>query len=440
VLGIAFALVTAILIWSYIKHEVSYDKHYSDSEEVFRVVTDWNGDKKYGVSTSVPLLPSMRENFPYIETGTRLWFMENHEVIVDNKVYREKIMLAADSSFFNTFNMKLLAGNKNLALKNPGFVAISRSIAGKMFGDENPIGKGIALEDNGEKKVFSVSCVYDDFPSTSHFQGNFIFSIQSFDIINIKNRRDHCLVTYLRLNRHENRIIVEQKLPKFMESFYGKDYSDYASLQYKLQPIRDIHLNTMIPYSGYETAQGFLFVPENSGNQMLIKLMPGQILKSIEKINSLWAKSVPDREMHYNFLDEELDFWYKTERKTGGLALILSIIAIFLSSLGMLVLVIQTINTKIKEIGIRKVNGAKVYEIIGLLNSTFVKWVSIAIILATPIAYFTMNKWLEKFAYKTELNWWIFAAAGITTLMIALLAVSYLKAATRNPVEALRYE
>ena len=95
-----------------------------------------------------------------------------------------------------------------------------------------------------------------------------------------------------------------------------------------------------------------------------------------------------------------------------------------------------------KEIGIRKVNGAKISEVMAMLNKDFVKWVIIAFIIASPIAWYTMHKWLEGFAYKTELSWWIFALSGILALSIALLTVSWQswRAANRNPVEALRYE
>ncbi len=95
-----------------------------------------------------------------------------------------------------------------------------------------------------------------------------------------------------------------------------------------------------------------------------------------------------------------------------------------------------------KEIGIRKVNGATIGEILKLLNAGFVKWIIIAFVIATPIAYYAMTKWLENFAYKTELSWWLFALAGLAALFIALLTVSWQswKAASRNPVEALRYE
>ena len=116
--------------------------------------------------------------------------------------------------------------------------------------------------------------------------------------------------------------------------------------------------------------------------------------------------------------------------------------AIVLAALGLFGYVSLTLIQRTKEIGIRKVNGAKVSEILSMINKDFVKWIVIAFLIATPIAYYTMNKWLENFAYKTTLSWWIFALAGLLALGIALLTVSWQswRAATRNPVEALRYE
>ncbi len=105
-------------------------------------------------------------------------------------------------------------------------------------------------------------------------------------------------------------------------------------------------------------------------------------------------------------------------------------------------MILITIQQRTKEIGIRKVNGAQISEVLMMLNKDFVKWVAIAFVIATPIAWYAMHKWLENFAYKTELSWWIFALAGLIALGISLLTVSWQswKAATRNPVEALRYE
>jgi putative ABC transport system permease protein len=105
-------------------------------------------------------------------------------------------------------------------------------------------------------------------------------------------------------------------------------------------------------------------------------------------------------------------------------------------------LTLLAINRRVKEIGIRKINGARVTEVMAMLNMAFLKWVAIAFIVACPVAWYVLHKWLENFAYKTSLSWGIFALAGIIALGIALITVSWQtwKAATRNPVEALRYE
>ena len=140
---------------------------------------------------------------------------------------------------------------------------------------------------------------------------------------------------------------------------------------------------------------------------------------------------------HYNF-DQE----YQKELNLKLFINILTFIILFILLIGIIGLNLHITEIKTKEIGIRKVNGAKISEILTMLNKDFIKWVAIAFVIATPIAWFAMNKWLENFAYKTNLSWWIFALAGLLALGIALLTVSYQswKAAVKNPVEALRYE
>jgi putative ABC transport system permease protein len=119
-----------------------------------------------------------------------------------------------------------------------------------------------------------------------------------------------------------------------------------------------------------------------------------------------------------------------------------SALAVFVACLGLFGQSVFAADNRTKEIGIRKVNGAKVWEVMAMMNIAFVKWVIISFVIATPVAWYAMNRWLQNFAYRTELSWWVFATAGLLALIIALLTVSWqsLMAARRNPVEALRYE
>ena len=150
----------------------------------------------------------------------------------------------------------------------------------------------------------------------------------------------------------------------------------------------------------------------------------------------------PSFPVEISFLDQAIENLYQSELQFRRTFSLFAACAIVICCLGILAMSLFACQRRIKEIGIRKVNGATISEVMTMLNRDFVKWVLIAFVIATPVAWFVMNKWLESFAYKTELSWWIFALSGVLALGIALLTVSLQswKAATRNPVEALRYE
>ncbi len=197
--------------------------------------------------------------------------------------------------------------------------------------------------------------------------------------------------------------------------------------------------------SAHEAVGDFAFWLDESRSSarfIHVRLNPGNLRAGIDKIREAWNTHYPGQEFDFFFIDETIASQYKAETILSGILLAFSLIGILISMLGISALALFISQQRTKEIGIRKVNGAKVSEILSMLNKDFVKWVFIAFVIATPIAYYAMNKWLENFAYKTSLSWWIFALAGLLALGIALLTVSWQswKAATRNPVEALRYE
>lgn len=165
----------------------------------------------------------------------------------------------------------------------------------------------------------------------------------------------------------------------------------------------------------------------------------GQLIPELENI---WKTHYPGNPFNYFFLNDYYNEQYRADRRFGVLLLSSSILAIFIACLGLLGLSVYAIARRTKEIGIRKANGARTLQVIVLLNKDFVKWVFIAIIIAIPVAWFTMSRWLDNFAYKTAINWILFALAGLLALGIALLTVSWqsYRAASRNPVEALKYE
>jgi putative ABC transport system permease protein len=175
---------------------------------------------------------------------------------------------------------------------------------------------------------------------------------------------------------------------------------------------------------------------------LYVKINSSNISGALSDIEKLIQITSPGSLFAYSFLDETIGKQYEKEQNLNLLLNIFTLLALFIACMGLMVLSIYSAELRIKEIGIRKVNGAKISEIMTTLNKDFIKWVVIAFTIATPIAFYAMQKWLENFAYKTSLGWWIFVLAGVLAMGIALFTVSWQSwiAATRNPVEALRYE
>ena len=163
---------------------------------------------------------------------------------------------------------------------------------------------------------------------------------------------------------------------------------------------------------------------------------------TIDNIKKTVAELSPSFPVEVSFLDQAIKDMYQSELRFRRIFSLLAGCAIVICCLGILAMSIFACQRRVKEIGIRKVNGARISEILTMLNMDFIKWVGIAFLIACPVAWYVMHKWLQSFAYKTDLSWWIFGLSGIIVLGIAMLTVSWQswRAATRNPVEALRYE
>jgi putative ABC transport system permease protein len=175
---------------------------------------------------------------------------------------------------------------------------------------------------------------------------------------------------------------------------------------------------------------------------LLVKMKPGDTSLMISSLEGVWQKLVPETPFDYQFLDEEIAGLYRADQRVGKMIDSFTILALFIACLGLFGMASFTAEQKTKEIGIRKVLGATVFEITLSLIKEFGKWVLLANLIAWPLAYFTMNRMLEVYAYRISLSLWIFLIAGAATFILAVATVSYqsIKAALTNPVESLRYE
>ena len=175
---------------------------------------------------------------------------------------------------------------------------------------------------------------------------------------------------------------------------------------------------------------------------LLVRVHPQSEVAMMETLKREWRQIAPKSTFQGSFLDENTNRWYKKEENLLQMFTLAAGIAIVLSCMGLFAIALLTIQQRTKEIGVRKVLGASVASIVALLSKDFLKLVLIAIVIASPIAWYAMNRWLADFAYKTDLEWWVFALAGLLAVGIALLTVSFqsVKAALMNPVKSLRSE
>ncbi|MEO6454858.1 MAG: FtsX-like permease family protein, partial [Ginsengibacter sp.] len=173
-----------------------------------------------------------------------------------------------------------------------------------------------------------------------------------------------------------------------------------------------------------------------------VRINSGNFKSAVNAIEAVWKRFVPQRPFHYSFLDKNLAEQYNAEQTTQKIFTIFSVLAIFIGCVGLLGLAAYSTQQRIKEIGIRKVLGAGTGSIVTMLSKDFLKLVAIASLLAFPIAWYAMSTWLEDFAYRVKISWWVFLIAGLLSAVIALITISFqaIKAAVTNPVKSLRTE
>ena len=180
----------------------------------------------------------------------------------------------------------------------------------------------------------------------------------------------------------------------------------------------------------------------NSSQTMSIKIQGADVGNTLNAIQNKWKEFSPNQVLRYSFLDSDFAMMYSDIQRLSKIFLVFAILTIAIACLGLFGLAEYITKGRIKEIGVRKVNGARISNILGILNKDFITWVFLSFIVASPVAWYLMNRYLQNFAYKTQIAWWVFVASGLATLIIAALTVSWQswRAANRNPVEALRYE
>ncbi|HYK47221.1 MAG TPA: ABC transporter permease [Parafilimonas sp.] len=221
------------------------------------------------------------------------------------------------------------------------------------------------------------------------------------------------------------------------ENAIGKPFGKGEDQQYVIGVVKDFNFENL-----HKPVEALRIGYEREGRRISLKVNAAHIDEAIAQLKTTWSKLVPTVPLQYDFVDDEIEEQYGSEQKMEGIFYAFSGLSLLIACLGLFGLSTFVVERKIKEIGIRKVLGASVSGIVGLLSQDFLKLVLISILIATPLAWYFMNNWLQDFAYRIDISWWVFAVAGLIAVFIALVTVSIksIKAAVANPVKSLRTE
>jgi putative ABC transport system permease protein len=225
-------------------------------------------------------------------------------------------------------------------------------------------------------------------------------------------------------------------------------------LNKKLYTIKDIQTKEQIEYHIIGVVKNFnfsslrdvvtplVFLLGKDNGSISVRINAGNISNALAQIKNKWKAMVPSQPFDYSFMDDDFNRWYTTEQRTGRIFITFAVLAILIACLGLFGLVTYAAEQRTKEIGIRKVLGADVARIVAMISKDFLKLVLVASVIAFPIAWWAMHRWLQDFAYRVSINWWVFAVAAAMAIIIALLTISFqaIKAAIANPVKSLRTE
>jgi putative ABC transport system permease protein len=223
-----------------------------------------------------------------------------------------------------------------------------------------------------------------------------------------------------------------------MSTLLGKHFG-FDSLGTIVGIAKDFNFNSL----HYKIETMFMFNQKNWGlSNLSVKIKPGKAKEALAYISSIWKNNYPDHPFEYQFLDDHFAEVYKADSQVSSIVSILAALAIIISCLGLFGLASYAAEKRVKEVGIRKVMGASVNNIVTLLSAHFVRLVLIANLIAWPVAWFTIDNWLRDYAYRINISWWVFIMAGAVAMLIALGTVSFqaVKAAIANPVKSLRSE
>jgi putative ABC transport system permease protein len=382
--GLTVGITCCLLILTYVLHETNYDKYIHNADRIWRVDRSFNN--KDGIvslrlsATAPPIGPLLRNDFADIQEVTRLLPENNKPLRYKDKIFNEKDLFYADENFLGLFDVNLLKGKPQTALSDPFSIVLTEEVARKYFGAADPINKVIRMNNQYN---FKVTGIFRPFPSTAHLHPNILLSFNTLNDTAIYG---------------ENNLATDWGNNSFYTYLLLPEHYPVRNLEAQFPAFLDRHEPRTGAPAGY--------VPSQDSRL------------SLQPLTDIHLRSHLDDEIEENGDPTRITIY-------GAIALFILLIA----CINYMNLSTARSALRAKEIGIRKVSGAVRREII-------------AAFIAFPLSYWATKSWLNDFAYRVTIGWWIYPAAALLVAGIALATVGFqaVKAANANPVRSLRTE
>ena len=465
--GLAIGIACCLLIVLFIRDEYRFDRFHEYKNQIFRVIVQQPGQFYMGTDnlavTPAPLASALKEEFPEVIAATRIYRSSN--IIMSIKaglkgstLRRILVIFQFAASIVLIINTVIIHSqigyirNKKLGFNREQVVVLPvrdrelRENAGPFKNEllQNPAVIGCAasswlpnnirtnvgdtiwegMEEGADLQVYLLGADYDFID---------LFEMELVEGRNFSREFSTDSQSYI-LNETARKIFGWEKA-------VGKQFgirSEETGLGQVIGVVKDFHFLSL-----HQKIQPLVIhLAENWAPHLSLKINTENIPRTLGFLEEKWKKFSPNYPFEYFFLDDDFEKMYRSEMRLGKTLMSFSVLAVFIACLGLFGLASFTSEQRTKEIGVRKVLGASVSNIVVLLSKEFSTWVLIASLIAWPVAYFTVSQWLQSFSYRISIGIWIFLLATVLSLFVAVITVSFkaVKAALTNPADALRYE
>ena len=464
--GLALGLAACIFITLFVVDEFGYDRYNTKADRIYRIAAEIhiNGPSVNDVATPPAMGTVLEKDFPAVEKAVRIRAQRKDVVVhAGDKAFVESNVVSADPSLFEIFTLPMISGDPKTALSSPNSLVLSASAAKRYFNSTDVLGQTLRLDD--DTAVYMVTGVIRDMPAQSHVHLQVIKSLEqgffqnrhATEMATVEMGDWHVDVNYLptlemnlvagrnfssQLPTDSGCVLINQTAARVLGYAHPLGQrvhtgADSNSAYTIIGVVKDFNTGSL-----RNPIDPVVFRLYRDGLFVTFRLSPGNITGTLNAIQNAYAKMANGHPFVYAFLDDEFNRLYLADQRTGRIFTVFSLLSLFIAAIGIFGLVAAATEQRTKELGIRRVLGARMIHLVLLLLRGYGLAIGVAVLIALPTSFWMMHHWLQGFAFRTALHPLLFIVAPLCTIVLAALIVGAKVSRTSgiNPARTLRVD